>query len=500
MRAAVVGLAAGLMGVIFREALFRAERSREHLLTTLRSYPQWGWLVLPFIGLIVGIFIGWLVRRTAPEAAGSGIPHVKAVLVRVRRMNWRVLIPVKFLGGVLGIGAGLSLGREGPTVQLGAAVAKALSGFLGVSRRALPQLVSCGAGAGLAAAFNAPLAGFIFVLEELHRELSALTYGGALIAAVCATIVTESLAGQAPSFSVRMHTALPLTVLPLVAILGVLGGLVGVAFNKSLANGLRLADRVTARWRWLLPGLAGAAAGLAAWWVPDAVGGGHAAAERILNRQITATATALLALFVIKFGLTVFSYISGAPGGIFAPMLLLGAVLGAVFGRGVGYTLPWLAQKEAAFAVLGMAAVFTSSVRAPLTGIVLILEMTAQQEQLFALCVTCMVAYLVAERLRDRPIYDALLERDLLRDGVMESRPDPNLIVICVHPGSKVEGKRLRSAGLPKGCLVVGVARGGHELLPEADLQLAPGDHITVMTPGSNPRLTLDVVRLCQQH
>lgn len=498
-RAAVVGFLAGIIGVAFRESLFWAEFSRTRLLGYLHEHPMWGWTILPLIGLVSGCIVGWWVRRRAPEASGSGIPHVKGVLVRVRRMHWRALIPVKFLGGVLGIGAGLSLGREGPTVQLGAAVGRAVADWLQVPRRTIPQLISCGAGAGLAAAFNAPLAGFIFVLEELHRELSALTYGGALIAAVCATIVTEALAGQAPTFSVHTFASLPLAALPLIAILGVAGGVAGALFNQSLMGALRIADRVPSASRWVLPGVAGLIVGLAAWWIPDAVGGGHMPAEHLLSGRMAATAVALLVLFVAKFALTVISYASGAPGGIFAPMLLLGAVMGTLFGKVVSLALPSLAANQEAFAVLGMAAFFASSVRAPLTGIVLILEMTAKQEQLFALCVVCMIAYLVAERLRDRPIYDALLERDLLKSGTLESRPEPNLVVISIHPGSRVDGKKIRAAGFPAGCLVVGVERGGRELLPHADLEIEPGDHITVLTPGNRPRMGLDVVRLCQE-
>lgn len=499
-RAAVVGVASGLVAVAFRESLFRAERTREALLTWLRQYPSWGWAVLPLIGLGIGCLVGWSVRRFSPDAPGSGIPHVKGVLLRVRRMNWRALIPVKFLAGVAAIGAGLSLGREGPTVQLGAAIGGGLGELLRVPKRTLPQLISCGAGAGLAAAFNAPLAGFIFVLEELHRELSALTYGGALIGAVCATIITEAVSGEAPSFSVRNYVPLPLAALPLVALLGVVGGVAGVVFNKSLVAGLRGVEKIPSRFRWILPGIAGIVVGLTAWWLPDAVGGGHAVAERLLNGHMATTVGLLIVLFTAKFVLTSLSYASGSPGGIFAPMLMLGAILGSLFGEIAGDVLPSLSDSRAAFAVLGMAAFFTSSVRAPLTGIVLILEMTGKQEQLFAICVACLAAYLIADRLRDRPIYDAFLEMDMVRAGAFENRAEPSMIVIGVHSGSKVAGKKIGAAGFPRGCLVVGVERSGRELLPQADLELAPGDHITVMTAGNDTSMTLSVVRLCQEY
>ncbi|MBI4717494.1 MAG: chloride channel protein [Planctomycetes bacterium] len=222
VRTAVVGLCAGLLAVGFRRALALAEAEREHLLSILHGYPSWGWMVLPTIGLSVGGLVGWITIRYAPEAAGSGIPHLKGALLHVRNLEWRRLIPVKFVGGVLGIGAGLSLGREGPTVQMGAAVARALAGPLGTPPGDLPQLLSAGAGAGLAAAFNAPLAGLIFVVEELHRELSSRTAAGALIAAVCATVVAQGMAGDSPAFEAHIRSAVPLTAIPLVVIVGVL--------------------------------------------------------------------------------------------------------------------------------------------------------------------------------------------------------------------------------------------------------------------------------------
>lgn len=158
-------------------------------------------------------------------------------MLHLRTLSWGRLLPVKFLGGVAGIGMGLSLGREGPTVQIGAAVAQALSRPLRTPRSDIPQLLSAGAGAGLAAAFNAPLAGLVFVVEELHRELSSRTAAGALIAAVCATVVTQWLAGDTPSFAAHGLTSMSLTALPLAAIIGVFGGCGGVVFNQAILAG-----------------------------------------------------------------------------------------------------------------------------------------------------------------------------------------------------------------------------------------------------------------------
>jgi len=334
-RAALVGIGAGLLAVLFQYALVMAEGARAALLLRMHAFPWWGFLVLPIVGGICAGAAGWMTARFAPEAAGSGIPHIKGVLMHVRVLNWRRLLPVKFLGGVLAIGAGLSLGREGPTVQMGAAVGKAIGEWMHLPRRSRGQLIAAGAGAGLAAAFNAPLAGFIFVIEELQRELSPLTYGTALIAAVVADIVTRMLTGQLPSFHVTGYPMPPLSALPLFALLGVAAGLLGVAFNQSLLWTLRWFHRWKRIPRWARPALVAVLAGLLAWWLPQAVGGGHGLAEALLRGEYAAAGLLgfLLVLFLAKFLLTVISYGSGVPGGIFAPLLVLGSLLGLMTGE-----------------------------------------------------------------------------------------------------------------------------------------------------------------------
>ena len=386
-RAVLVGLGAGLLAVLFQYALVAVEGARSALLLRMHAFPWWGWLVVPMLGGISAGLAGWMTAHYAPEAAGSGIPHIKGVLMHVRTIYWRRLLPVKFLGGVLAIGAGLSLGREGPTVQMGAAVGKVIGELMHLPRRSRTQLVAAGAGAGLAAAFNAPLAGFIFVIEELQRELSPLTYGTALIAAVVADIVTRTFTGQLPSFHITGYSMPRLSALPLFAVLGVLAGLLGVIFNRSLLWTLRQFHGWTWMPRWAYPALVALLAGLLAWWLPQAVGGGHGTAEAILRGQYAAVSFFgfLLLLFVAKFLLTVLSYGSGVPGGIFAPLLVLGALVGSMTGQVSELAFPSVAHTPAAFAVIGMAAAFAAIVRAPLTGIVLILEMTNNYEQLFPL-------------------------------------------------------------------------------------------------------------------
>ncbi|MEW6252066.1 MAG: chloride channel protein, partial [Planctomycetota bacterium] len=235
---------------------------------------------------------------------------------------------------------------------------------------------------------------------------------------------------------------------------------------------------------------------LVAWWLPDAVGGGHAVAERVLAGSLAAGLGSLVVLLLVKLALTVLSYASGAPGGIFAPMLLLGALCGAALARAVGQA-PALAGQAQILSVLGMAAFFVSSVRAPLTGIALISEMTGGFRLLFPICIAALAAWLIAEALRSPPIYEALLRMDLERSGHGPAEREPRSVYLGIQSGSPLAGKPIAQAGLPRGCLVVAVERGGVNLLPTADTVLLAGDHISLLTPGDSPHMPLEIVHLC---
>lgn len=496
VRAAIIGIVSGVVALAFQWALFQVEEGRTLALERLHQHPTWGWMVLPGIGALLGAVAGWLTTRYAPEAAGSGIPHVKAVLHHLRPMRWGRVLTVKFGAGLASLGAGLSLGREGPTVQMGAAVADAVNKLLKVPRRSRSQLIACGAGAGLASAFNAPLAGFIFVIEELQRELSPWTYGAALVATVCADIVTRSFTGQMPSFHFTGYETPPLTALPLFVVLGVAAGGAGVLFNRGLLGTLKWfqAPRKFPMWAW--PAVVGLIAGLVAWWMPEAVGGGHYTAERILRGFHAAPELLgfVALLFAVKFAMTMISYGSGAPGGIFAPLLVLGALLGLFTGMIGGSFFPDLARTPAAFAVVGMAAMFAAVVRAPLTGIVLILEMTGNYEQLFALAVACLMAYITAEHFRDKPIYEALLDQDLRRKGIHPvEESEPVLVDLVVEPESPMAHKKVRDLRLPPGCLLVTVRRAGREMVPGGETRLSIGDQLTVIVSGDVAHIVAEI-------
>jgi CIC family chloride channel protein len=410
-KALVIGLVAGLIASLFREAL---QGSELHRIAWLNALPRWGWERLTVALGVGGIGGGvglWLVRRFAPETAGSGIPHLKSVVLGEKTMDWRRILPVKFLAGLTGIGGGLALGREGPTIQMGGATGQMVSGWFRVQagegeRKAL---ISAGAGAGLAAAFNAPLAGMIFVLEELHGAFTPVIFVAAFLASVTADIVCRVLTGSTPVFGLHGMPAPSLSALPVAVVLGALAGLGGVLFNRCLLGSLDFFDRFRARPPFVVGAVAGLAVGLAAWIHPAISGSGALLAERAFTGEV---ALRWVGVFLVaRFVLTMVSYGSGAAGGIFAPLLVLGALGGLAVGIVAHAIVPsWAAHPEV-FAVLGMGALLTAIVRAPLTGIVLMIELTGEYDFMLPLLVCCLAAYGVAEALRDRPIYEALRER-----------------------------------------------------------------------------------------
>lgn len=489
-RAAMVGLCAGVVALLFHRCLSIAEGLRETLLASLHEqHAAWGWLAMSGIAALCGGFVGWITARFAPQAGGSGIPHVKGVLLHVNTLDWKRILPVKFIGGVLCIGAGFSLGREGPTVQMGASVGKMLSELLRVPPKAVPRMLACGSGAGLAAAFHAPLAGFIFTIEELQREFSSLTYTMALIAAVVADIVATSVWGSQNVFHATGFPAASLTSLPICAVIGLVAGALGTLFNRLLlATQAFCHSRVQAP-LWVRAAIIGLIVGQCAWWLPEIVGGGHQLVQQILSDQalVSRTLVVLVVVFAGKFLLTILSYASGVPGGLFAPMLVMGATLGLFLGSIASLALPGLSLLPASFSAIGMAAFFAAIVRAPLTGIVLVLEMTGDYHQLLPLITASMVAYAVSERMGASPIYDALLAYDLhRREPDIPAHREPVLLEFVVQQESQMDGLCIKDLPLPERCLFVSINRHGSDILPSGGTVLLRGDHITAVLSGAS--------------
>jgi CIC family chloride channel protein len=410
---ALVSLAAGavtgFVGALFRLALERADQFRDMVIAWAHPWGVGGLVLVTAACAAATAIAAWMVRRFAPLASGSGIPHVESVLTGDLPPAPVSLVPVKFAGGILAIGAGLALGREGPTVQMGASLSHLVGVVLRRNWTDCRALLAAGAGAGLAAAFNAPIAGAIFVLEELVRRFETRIAVAALGASATAIVVSRRLLGDQPDFQVNPLAFAGPQQTALFLVLGVAAGFLGVVYNRTLLGALALGDRLG---RWpveVWAGLIGAAVGVLAWFLPHLVGGGEAVAQRALAGE---EALAFLPLvFLLRLGLACVSYAARTPGGLFAPMLALGAQLGLLFGLLCRLVFPELGVQPVAFAVVGMAAFFTAAVRAPVTGIVLVIEMTASFPMLLPMLAACFTAILVPTLLGNPPVYDSLRTR-----------------------------------------------------------------------------------------
>jgi len=409
--AGFVGAIAGLIGVAFRVSLFWLAYFRNWIVAVGHSHlPAWIGFILPLSLCTLMAWAGsWLTQRLAPQSAGSGIPRVEAVLRRHLRPAGISILFVKFFGGSLSIGGGLALGREGPTVQMGGTAGRIVGDLL---RRVVPEpwtLVAAGAGAGLAVAFNAPLAAVLFVAEELLHRFSSRVFSATLIACITGTLVLRAFSGNTPDFGVAPLPPVPTDVLPEYLLLGLLAGFAGVLFNLSLVGSLQLFDRAR-NWPMGAKGaIVGAAAGLIAWFSPISVGGGENLAQIAIAGHLAGRI--ILLTIVVRFALTISSYGCGAPGGIFAPLLALGALLGNAFAA-ANSDLRHVSSDPTAYAIVAMAACFTAVVRSPLTGVVLLLEMTGSWTLILPMMAASVTAYIVPELLGNPPIYDSLRKRD----------------------------------------------------------------------------------------
>ena len=370
----------------------------------------------------------YIVKRFAPETGGAGIPEIEASMQDLRPVRWWRVIPVKFLGGVGSLGSGMVLGREGPTVQLGANIGQMVADVGRVKdRETRHTLLAAGSAAGLTTAFNAPLAGILFVIEEMRSEFNynLISVKAVFVGAVMATIACRMVSGQSPILLLGSYDMPAQSTLWLYLVLGLLFGVIGIGFNKFL---LWLQQKFLdfyqgSMLRFVLTGaFIGGCCGLFGLYLPQAVGGGFDVVHQVSAGQIGLGL--LMLVFVLRFLTSTISFSSGAAGGIFSPLLALGASFGGIFGYVADMMFPESQLQRGSFGSAGMGALFAATVRAPLTGTVLVLEMTASYTLLLPMIITCLGATIVAQWLGGRPLYTVLMEKILERNGIPYERKE----------------------------------------------------------------------------
>jgi chloride channel protein, CIC family len=405
--AVLVGVVVGTIGAAFLKILDFGNGLRGELVERLAAWsPVAGLGVFCLLVASAALFGAWLVKRFAPTAAGSGVPYVERILRTTESPRHDFVLPVKFIGGAIALSSGLILGREGPLVQIGAVVGERVGNLFRGVKNAWKPLMAAGAGSGLATAFNAPVGGTIFIMEEVLRKVTPVGFTLTAVAVVAASFMQRGVFGMGQDFHVGPLDGGPPTALALYAGLGLLLGGVGIFYNRILlfvVDSKKSVQRIP--WHARAASI-GAVVGLVCWWLPTDAGGGDNVTSFVLAGG--SGVGLLLAISAVRFFLGPLSYAAGTPGGLFAPIVSLGALLGAAVGILLHQAAPSLAPTPVAFAVAGMAAFFTACIRAPITGIMICLEMTGCYELFLPLLATCTGAYLVPTLFRNEPIYDSL--------------------------------------------------------------------------------------------
>lgn len=398
----VIGIAAGLSAVLFSLSI--------DLVTRLLFGVNPSAARLFLAPTLVSVGTGVLLTKVFPGVRGSGVPQTKAAFhLQNGYIPGRVPIG-KFLTGVLCIGAGHSIGREGPSVQIGAGLASTIGRWVPLSPARIKDLVPVGAAGALAAAFNTPIAAVLFALEEIIGDMNASLIGSTVVASVASVVVERAILGNEPLFRVPpYHLEHPGELLAY-ALLGIVGGAISLAFSKGLL-GLRAAFRKLPSWTGIIhPAIGGAIIGLILIAVPEVMGVGYEHVDQALQGGILLRTMVLLC--AMKIVATLVSYASGNAGGIFAPSLYIGAMAGGTVGSIVHQVAPFPTADVGAYALVGMGALFAGIVRAPMTSVFMIFEVTQDYQILVPLMVANLLSFAISRRYQPTPLYHALLEQD----------------------------------------------------------------------------------------
>ena len=496
-----VGSIVGLVIALFRIMIVKADHARQIAVHLVKVKP-----IYAFAVLLVLILIAWILDkliRFEPDISGSGIPQIEGELKGLEDQNWRKVLAAKFAGCVLAIGGGLALGREGPSIQLGGMIGKGFARRKNALLTEERMLMSCGAGAGLAAAFGAPLAGVLFALEELHKNFSAEVLVSTMAASAVADYIAVNIIGLRPVFDFDVEHRIPLRLYWAVVLLGVILGILGVLYNKLLDKMQDFFDRFDSKF--ISIGIMLMISFLMMFIYPTVLGSGNDLVKVISDGKFTLIALAIL--LVAKLFFSTGSFGTGTPGGIFLPLLVIGAITGGLYSTFLSTAFGVEEYYIKGFVIIAMAGFFSAIVRAPITGVILITEMTGNFMTLLSLVSASLVAYVVADLLGGEPVYDQLMHRrqrkkvesgsgthdhDYLADVYSKSdkkyvkkrisiRERKVVIDSSIHIGSMMDGHKVMELGLPEGSLIVSVMRDGKEIIPHGSTILNGGDDLEIL-------------------
>ncbi|MGL4874709.1 MAG: ClC family H(+)/Cl(-) exchange transporter [Clostridium sp.] len=444
-----------------------------------------GLIILAIVGIIVGLMV-----KDESMISGSGIPQIEGILTGYFKAPSPIkLIIYKFVGGVLAIGSGLSLGIEGPSIQLGASVGHLFGNITKKIKIEKRFLISSGAGAGLAAAFNAPFAGVMFVLEEVHKKFTPVLFVSAIAAAVSSDAVTWFFFGKKPILRSHVLATLPFRYYGYLILLGIIVGLAGVIYNKSLVKtmGLYKKIKLPIQFKMIIPFACAMFFGL---FLPQVLGGGEGLIDAALHGNVVLKFAIIL--LIAKFIFSMISFSSGTPGGILFPLLTLGALVGLIFAETSIQFFDLDGIYLTNFILFAMAGMFASIVRAPITGVMLVCEMSGSFTQFGPIILVCGVAYMVAELLRCEPVYESLFKMRLhsmesaeKREEYAKENKGEVVVSYIVSMGSSIAGKKLKEINLGKNILIISIEREGDVLIPNGETVIMAGDTISTLASES---------------
>ncbi len=474
----LVGLTTGTIVSLFRLSIESSLAIWKKIYTLI---PGRLWLLATVVA--VNILLAWIIGRivrSQPNIMGSGIPQVEGQLAGDLDMHWRPILWRKWLTGVWAIGSGLFLGREGPSIQLGGAVGQGIAERWNHSATSRRLFIACGAAAGLSAAFNAPMAGTLFVLEEIYHNFSPLVWMTSLAGAIGADFVSSNIFGLVPVLHIGYSAGFPLYLYGHLLLLGLILGIFGYIYQKVLLIMPLIYEKCFGRlpryFHGVVPLLLVVPIGI--FW-PQTLGGGNFLILHI--DRIPPEWLLLVGLFMLRFIFSMISYGSGLPGGIFLPILTLGAVLGALY----GVVMAQLGLLPAIYimncVIFAMAAYFAAIGKAPFTAIILITEMVGNLQHLMPLAVTSFVAYLVVDTLGGAPIYQSLLEKLRPKQGADKLSGRSDRLEVPVYSGGGLDDRLVRDIAWPGHALLIAIRRGDREWIPHGDTVIRAGDTLVLV-------------------
>lgn len=478
LKAIAAGAAAGILSVIYRLATERGTEIAADIYKFIWLHPLTV-IIWAAIAIAAGFFVAWLIKLE-PMASGGGVPQVEGVILYGLKMKWYTVIAVRYIAGIIGSLFGLSFGPEGPSIQLGAAVDECLSDKMCKSKLEKNCIVTAGAAAGLTAAFSAPLTGIIFALEEIHRSFSPLILLTATAASLTSDFISKYFFGMKPVLYFQSVPQMPLNLYLWLIPLAVFSGLSGVAANKGMLLFQKLYGKLPAKFRPAIALLIALPFGL---FLPEVLGGGRNLIAICENSKYALSM--LLVLFLAKLLFTCTSFGSGTPGGIFMPVIAIGALSGGVCAAAAVH-LGFPAKFMPVLVVCSIAGGLSSCVKSPVTSIVLTAELTGSFTFILPVAICSFLAMFISDTLKTAPIYEALLNRYIEKNGkpVAEEKSG-ELFEYPVEYGSKIAGSVLSDIEWPKGSLIVGLKRGTDEIIPRGYTKVMAGDYLLIMTPAN---------------